>query len=44
MRVHFTITGPGSTQAQALVDSWIKCCPIYNTLIRATEIAVSINE
>jgi uncharacterized OsmC-like protein len=27
-----------------LVDSWIKRCPIYNTLIHATEIAISINE
>ena len=44
MRVHFTITGPDSNQAQALVDSWIKRCPIYNTLIHATEIAISINE
>ena len=43
MRVHFTITGPDSTQAQSLVDAWIKHCPIYNTLIRATEIAVSVN-
>ena len=44
MRVHFTLAGPDSTQAQALVDSWIKRCPIYNTLIRATPIDVSINE
>ena len=44
MRVHFTLAGPDSTQAQALVDSWIKRCPIYNTLIRATPIEVSINE
>ena len=44
MCVHWTITGPDSAQAQVLVDSWIKRCPIYNTLIRATEIAITINE
>lgn len=43
MRVHFTIAGPDSAQAQALVDAWVKRCPIYNTLIRATGIEVSIN-
>lgn len=43
MRVHFTITGPDATQAQTLVDRWVKRCPIYNTLIRATEIEVSVN-
>lgn len=43
MRVHWTITGPDSTQALALVDAWVKRCPIYNTLIRATEIEVSVN-
>ena len=43
MRVHFEMTGPDSAQAQALVDAWVKRCPIYNTLIRATEIEVSIN-
>lgn len=43
MRVHFTITGPDATPAQHLVDRWVKRCPIYNTLIRATEIKVSVN-
>lgn len=43
MRVHFAIAGVDSAQAQTLVDAWVKRCPIYNTLIRATEIAVSIN-
>jgi uncharacterized OsmC-like protein len=43
MRIHFTLAGPDSTQAQALVDAWVKRCPIYNTLIRATGIEVSIN-
>jgi uncharacterized OsmC-like protein len=43
MRIHWQITGPDSAQAEALVDEWLQRCPIYNTLIRATAIEVTIN-
>jgi uncharacterized OsmC-like protein len=41
MRVHWKLSGVDEGQAEALVDSWINRCPIYNTYIRATDITVT---
>jgi uncharacterized OsmC-like protein len=41
MRVHWLVAGVDEAQAEMLVDEWLRRCPIYNTLIRATDITVS---
>jgi uncharacterized OsmC-like protein len=41
MRVHWQIAGVDEAQAQYLVDMWLARCPIYNTLIEATDITVT---
>ncbi len=41
MRVHWEIGTETHEQAKMLVDTWLKRCPIYNTLVRATDIEVS---
>jgi uncharacterized OsmC-like protein len=41
MRVHWIMSGIDEAQAQGLVDQWLSRCPIYNTMIRATDITVT---
>ncbi len=41
MRVHWEVGTDTIENAQLLVDEWMARCPIYNTLIRATDIEVS---
>lgn len=41
MRVHWLFSGVDDAQAETLVDEWLTRCPIYNTLIHATDIEVS---
>jgi uncharacterized OsmC-like protein len=41
MRVHWLVGTDSEENAQTLVDQWLQRCPIYNTLIRATDIEVS---
>jgi uncharacterized OsmC-like protein len=44
IRVHLTVDGPDADQTELLEQEFIKRCPIYNTLIRASEIAITTNE
>ncbi len=41
MRVHWEVGAETEEDAEFLVDEWLARCPIYNTLIRATDIEVS---
>ena len=41
MRVHWLMSGVDEAQATMLVDEWLHRCPIYNTLVRATDITVT---
>ncbi len=41
MRVHWEIDTETDEQAQFLVTEWVNRCPIYNTLIRATDIEIT---
>ena len=41
MRVKWEIGVDNDEDAQFLVDEWVARCPIYNTLIRATDIEIS---
>lgn len=44
IRVHLTLDGPDADQAATLEEEFIARCPIYNTLIRASEINITTNE
>ena len=37
------MSGVDSAQAETLVNEWLRRCPIYNTLKRATDITVMID-
>lgn len=41
MRVHWTVGADSEEDAEILVNEWLTRCPIYNTLIEATEIEVT---
>ena len=41
MRVNWEVGTESDEEAQFLVDEWLGRCPIYNTLVRATDIEVS---
>ena len=41
MRVNWEIGVESDEEARFLVDEWTRRCPIYNTLVRATDIEVS---
>jgi uncharacterized OsmC-like protein len=41
MRVHWLLSGVDEAQAEMLVDEWYNRCPIYNTLIKATDITAT---
>lgn len=41
MRIHWTVGAESEEDAEILVDEWLTRCPIYNTLIEATEIEVT---
>lgn len=44
LRVHLTLTGPDADQAGALVDNFIRRCPLYTTLVRSIPIEVTVND
>jgi uncharacterized OsmC-like protein len=44
IRVHLTLDGPDAAQAELLEEEFVSRCPIYNTLIRASEIAITTND
>ncbi|MEM7035296.1 MAG: OsmC family protein, partial [Chloroflexota bacterium] len=43
MRVNWEMSGVDDAQADTIVNEWLKRCPIYNTLKRATDITVMID-
>jgi uncharacterized OsmC-like protein len=44
IRVHLTLEGPDGAQIDLLEEEFTRRCPIYTTLIRATEIEITANE
>jgi uncharacterized OsmC-like protein len=44
LRVHLTLAGPDADQAGALVDNFIRRCPLYTTLVRGIPIEVTVND
>lgn len=40
MRVNWELSGVDEAQAETLVDEWLTRCPVYNTLVEATDIVV----
>ncbi|MEM7134681.1 MAG: YdhR family protein [Chloroflexota bacterium] len=41
MRVHWHVGTESNEEAEMLVQEWVNRCPIYNTLVEATEIDIS---
>jgi uncharacterized OsmC-like protein len=41
MRIHWMFQGIDDTQAEEMVATWMTRCPIYTTLIKATDITVT---
>lgn len=41
MRVHWMLSGVDEAQSEALIGTWMSRCPIYTTLIKATDIVVT---
>ena len=41
MRVHWDIDTETDEDAEILVDEWVRRCPIYNTLKRATDVEIT---
>lgn len=44
IRVHLNLDGPDAAQIDALEAEFISRCPIYTTLIRATDITITAND
>lgn len=40
MRVNWTLSGVDEAQADTLVDQWMQRCPVYNTLVGATDVVI----
>ena len=44
IRAHLNLDGPNAEQIAVLEEEWVSRCPIYSTLMRATDITISVND